>query len=135
MVWVLIVVANLASFTTGSSSHNPPPPPPPGANVSQVIPLESSLGRSAVDVTLGGTSAQATVTAPQQPEYFSVGSSKADVYRIQGVPDWSNEQEWHYGQSRVYFQDGVVERWRNMAKSPLKIMASPAKDERPEGIF
>ncbi|MBZ5531325.1 MAG: J domain-containing protein [Acidobacteriia bacterium] len=128
LVWVLIVVANLATFTTRSSSHKPPPPPPPSANVSQVIPLESSLGRSAVDVTLGGTAAQATVTAPQQPEYFSVGSSKADVYRIQGVPDWSSEKEWRYGQSRVYFRNGVVERWQNMAKSPLKIMAASPKD-------
>jgi hypothetical protein len=128
-IWIAIVVANLARFTTGSSSHNPPSPPPPGANVSQAVALENNLGPSA-----GGTATQATVTAPQ-PEYFSVGSSKADVYRIQGVPDWSSEKEWRYGRSRVYFRNGVVERCQNMARSPLKILAAPQKDEEPDGLF
>jgi DnaJ domain len=58
--------------------------------------------------------------ARQQLPYFFAGSSKADVYRIQGVPDWSNEREWHYGDSRVYFQGDFVERWKSAASAPLR---------------
>jgi DnaJ domain len=58
--------------------------------------------------------------ARQQLPYFFAGSSKADVYRVQGVPDWSSEREWHYGDSRVYFAGDFVEHWKSRANVPLR---------------
>jgi DnaJ domain len=58
--------------------------------------------------------------ARQQLPYFFVGSSKSDVYRVQGIPDWSSEREWHYGDARVYFEGDFVKSWTSDAKSPLR---------------
>ncbi len=61
-------------------------------------------------------------SAKRMVPYFFVGSSKEDVYRVQGIPDWSNEQEWRYGDSRVYFAGNGVQSWKSGTKVPLKVI-------------
>jgi hypothetical protein len=61
--------------------------------------------------------------ARQQLPYFFVGSSKSDVYRVQGIPDWSSEREWRYGDSRVYFEGDFVQSWKSAPSFPLKAAA------------
>jgi outer membrane protein assembly factor BamE (lipoprotein component of BamABCDE complex) len=54
------------------------------------------------------------------PPYFTVGSTKDEVLRVQGTPSRLAERVWDYGHSRVYFADGRVSRWHEWRGSPLK---------------
>ena len=56
---------------------------------------------------------------PQVP-YFTVGSTKNDVIRVQGRPSRIAGNTFEYGKSKVYFQNGRVESWRIDSNSPLK---------------
>ncbi len=56
---------------------------------------------------------------PQVP-YFTVGSTKSDVIRVQGPPNKVAENVFLYGPSEVYFRNGRVESWRMDPGSPLK---------------
>lgn len=59
--------------------------------------------------------------APETPSHFTIGSSKADVVRVQGQPSRVTGDAWDYGVSRVYFSDGKVTSWDNSPLSPLKV--------------
>jgi hypothetical protein len=52
--------------------------------------------------------------------YFTVGSTKDDVLRIQGPPASVAGNVFRYGLSEVHFKDGRVESWRIDPTSPLK---------------
>ncbi|HEX9626062.1 MAG TPA: J domain-containing protein [Acidiferrobacterales bacterium] len=52
--------------------------------------------------------------------YFTTGSSLGDVYTVQGQPTHTEEGVWHYGASRVYFENGRVSRWEHDARNPLR---------------
>ena len=73
-------------------------------------------------VFLGEESRGDWASAKRLIPYFFQGSTKEDVYRVQGIPDWSNEKEWHYGDSRVYFAGDGVQRWKSGAGTPLKVL-------------
>lgn len=103
--WVLaaIFAANVFSGIFRPYSASPAPAPSNATEVKlDVNPPES----------------RTSVAAPQSP-YFTRGSSKADVYRIQGVPSYSTKIEWRYGSSRVYFAGDTVVGWESRADSPL----------------
>lgn len=59
--------------------------------------------------------------ANRDDERFSVGSSLGDVYAIQGVPTRTEDDIWHYGNSKVYFSKGKVVRWEESMDSPLQV--------------
>jgi curved DNA-binding protein CbpA len=52
--------------------------------------------------------------------YFTVGSTKSDVVKVQGVPTKIADNMFEYGASEVYFQNGRVESWRADPSAPLK---------------
>jgi curved DNA-binding protein CbpA len=56
---------------------------------------------------------------PQVP-YFTVGSTKNDVVRVQGAPSSLTGNVFRYGLSEVYFKNGRVESWHIDPSSPLK---------------
>jgi curved DNA-binding protein CbpA len=56
---------------------------------------------------------------PQVP-YFTVGSTRNDVIRVQGTPDRMTGNVFGYGLSEVYFKNGRVESWRTDPSSPLR---------------
>ena len=62
------------------------------------------------------------VYPPEDPQvpYFTVGSTKDDVVRVQGKPTRITDNLFAYGLSEVYFKDGRVESWRIDPGSPLK---------------
>ena len=60
---------------------------------------------------------------PQVP-YFTVGSTKQDVIRVQGPPSKVEGDVFTYGSSQVYFKYGRVESWRQDPASPLKARAT-----------
>jgi len=53
---------------------------------------------------------------------FGVGSSKSDVIALQGTPSYFSENEFGYGNSRVFFQNNRVTSWKeNGASPPLRV--------------
>jgi hypothetical protein len=65
------------------------------------------------------------VYPPDNPRvpYFTVGSTKDDVIRVQGIPSRVTNDLFAYGLSEVYFKDGRVQSWRMDPSSPLKAWA------------
>jgi DnaJ-like protein len=125
-IFAIILIANVAQWLTGfGSPHNPPPASRPvQSNTARVNRAEMTVF-AAQPADLGS---QAVRSVPSPLPYFFVGSTKADVYRIQGMPQWSNEHEWRYGDSRVYFVGPMVSRWESTAKFPLKAINLPKLD-------
>ncbi len=80
----------------------------------------SPAPRHVTEVKLDVMPPESSTSVPPQAPYFVRGSSKADVYRIQGVPTSSNEMEWRYGSSRVYFTGDHVIGWESKPDFPLK---------------
>jgi curved DNA-binding protein CbpA len=67
----------------------------------------------------------------QRREFFTVGSSKTDVVRVQGTPTrLTSAYEWNYGLSSVDFEDGRVVGWRSSMLSPLKVRMSEPRPRR-----
>jgi hypothetical protein len=52
--------------------------------------------------------------------YFTAGSTKDDVVRLQGSPERTVGNVFVYGRSEIYFRNGRVESWRSDPSSPLK---------------
>jgi len=50
---------------------------------------------------------------------FTYGSSIVDVIMIQGTPTKVEGDTWYYGESKVYFHNGIVQRWERKLGSPL----------------
>ena len=55
------------------------------------------------------------------PASFSLGSSKSDVYAVQGPPMRMTDTVWHYGPSRVYFRGDAVIGWSVSSGTPLRL--------------
>jgi len=78
---------------------------------------DSSPSILRIDASAGSFTARKTAGAT-----FDVGSSKEDVQTAQGSPNYQSEQEWGYGQSRVYFDNsGKVIRWNESPFDPLRV--------------
>lgn len=119
--WLWIVCAIFISFVAnvppvsdfaGSAEKGP------SVKSAQYLPGPENASYQADGETAAGAK-------PQQLPYFFVGSSKADVYRVQGMPDWADDHEWRYGDSRVYFRNAIVERWEKRGDAPLKAVNLP----------
>jgi hypothetical protein len=52
--------------------------------------------------------------------YFTVGSTRDDVIRVQGTPDKVTAGVFGYGLSQVYFRNGRVNSWHSDPGTPLK---------------
>lgn len=57
--------------------------------------------------------------------HFTIGSSLGEVYSIQGVPTRTENDVWHYGDSKVFFADGKVIRWEESMETPLRVALVP----------
>lgn len=67
------------------------------------------------------TAVSTSGTKKSAREYFTVGSTAAEVLKVQGPPTKLREDVWRYGLSEVYFQGGRVIRWKNSPGQPLKV--------------
>jgi hypothetical protein len=56
---------------------------------------------------------------PRTP-YFTVGSTRNDVLRLQGKPSAIENDSFEYGRSTVYFKNGRVQSWHADPDSPLR---------------
>ena len=75
------------------------------------------------------------VKNPESPtniarDYFTIGSSKDEVIAVQGTPTEFSDLVWHYGYSKVYFQDGHVKSWDILYSNPLKVKMIPQKTNK-----
>lgn len=61
-----------------------------------------------------------STSASPDEKRFTFGSSLGDVYAIQGIPTRTENDIWHYGNSKVYFSHGRVARWEESTDSPLR---------------
>lgn len=121
--WVVavILIANIAQIGTGIGTYTPKHSP---------VQRSQAVREAAMPITIfaaqpSDIAPENTRSVPSPLPYFFVGSTKADVYRIQGMPQWSNEHEWRYGDSRVYFNGPMVASWQSTAKFPLKVIDLP----------
>lgn len=125
VVVAVILIANIAQIGTGIGNYAPPK--------HGTAQRSQAFRQEAMPMTI--FAAQPSDIAPENTRsvasplpYFFVGSTKADVYRIQGMPQWSNEREWRYGDSRVYFNGAMVASWQSTDKFPLKAINLPKVD-------
>jgi hypothetical protein len=59
--------------------------------------------------------------------YFTLGSTKGEVLKIQGAPKEAGEYQWSYGISTVEFsRDGRVTSWTIRYGSPLRVKMLPS---------
>jgi hypothetical protein len=59
-------------------------------------------------------------------DYFTIGSTKGDVLRVQGSPTRYGDYQWTYGSSTVDFNNDRVVSWNQFYGSPLKIKMLPS---------
>lgn len=62
---------------------------------------------------------------------FGDGSTLGEVYTIQGVPTKVEGDIWHYGDARVYFQNGRVTRWSDSEPPRLKVQSEAGSSRMP----
>ena len=55
-----------------------------------------------------------------QDNYFTYGSTFADVIGTQGAPTKTDGNIWFYGNSEVHFEEGKVSHWVRTTQNPLK---------------
>lgn len=58
--------------------------------------------------------------AKESNKEFTYGSSIGEVIMIQGEPTKIEDNIWYYGDSKIYFYNGVVQSWERGMGSPLK---------------
>ena len=118
----------LTSPPVGHSSALAVPSPIDSEEQSLASPFGPSSPPQASDQTIQVAS-QATTSQAAQPgmalQYFTVGSTKAEVFAVQGPPTLAGMHLWEYGGSRVYFRHDRVTRWEVWPRSPLKVKLLP----------
>lgn len=115
-----------------------------GSTIGEVYSIQGIPTRTANDVWYYGTSkvyfsngvvvhweqtpehplkaSAAATRGPALPEStFGMGSSKAEVRRLQGDPIRESDKVWEYGVSRIYFEQDRVVKWYESPLDPLKI--------------
>lgn len=122
-IFAVILIAYVAQWGTGIGSPEPSVAPNSAQHSAPTQPKVATMDVLAAPPP--NVSREAVRSVPSPLSYFFVGSTKADVYRIQGMPQWSDEHEWRYGDSRVYFRGPMVESWLSTPNFPLKVVKLP----------
>ncbi len=65
------------------------------------------------------------------PGFFSLGSGKDEVLKVQGTPTHVEGNKWSYGFSEVYFKDGVVSGFNNFFNDLNIVMRPSSAPEAP----
>lgn len=69
-------------------------------------------------------------------DFFTLGSSQADVLRIQGPPSRVHGQVWVYGLSEIQFREGRLARYNNFDGSlRIRLQPQPNTENSPTGYF
>lgn len=68
---------------------------------------------------------------PATKPIFGYGSTLGEVYAAQGIPTHTAGDIWHYGNSKIYFANGVVTRWEEHPSHPLNTRHHTTPVQRP----
>jgi hypothetical protein len=105
---------------SGQSSKEKNQLPKPATNTSAAT--AETMGAHPRTSAVASNRASLVVYPDEDPQvpYFTVGSTKNDVIRIQDPPNKVLGNVFVYGFSRVYFENGRVQSWQLDSSSPLK---------------
>lgn len=92
------------------------PPPSPDATLYSTVDNADNRGAERNSSPPAHVPGSSTTDASS---YFTIGSSREDVLRIQGTPSRVTEDTWHYGRSKVFFENGRVSGWKESPGDPL----------------
>jgi curved DNA-binding protein CbpA len=91
----------------------------PGTNGS-AVPAETMEAHTRTKAVSAGASLVEYPSDDPLVPYFTVGSTRDDVIRVQGTPDKVTAGVFGYGLSQVYFRNGRVNSWHSDPGTPLK---------------
>jgi len=144
---LLLLVLALLAFQIELDPSSPPKPPPGPASSQNPIPPSAvapipSPSPVPVAAPPSDSPAPSSLTPAKHPDprppvpasapdspartFFTLGSTKAEVLRVQGRPGKVHGQKWVYGLSEVTFKDGRVWRYNNF-DGGLKVKILPAE--------
>lgn len=108
-------------------------PPPPTESESLLQPSEQPLIQSHSEPPVL-SQPPILQSEPKLPStFFSIGSSTAEVLRVQGPPTEKHGQKWIYGMSEIQFRHGKVWGFNNI-DGLLKIRMQPGDAEKRESL-
>ncbi|MFP5504586.1 MAG: hypothetical protein ACLGH6_00150, partial [Gammaproteobacteria bacterium] len=58
---------------------------------------------------------------PPGKVFFTRGDTPGRVIEVQGIPTRTSGDLWFYGDSEVYFENGVVASWQSAPGYPLRV--------------
>ncbi len=71
-------------------------------------------------------------SSEDRPEFFTVGSTRDEVLRVQGTPTRIEGNRWYYGFSEVRFKSGAVEDYDNyFGNLKIRLLPSDFSDVKP----
>lgn len=106
-------------YTPPATTYDVPSPTPPSESLPErTYSADRSMDNSYSDNALPGTD-----------DYFSIGSTKREVERVQGTPTSVNKSdffdEWSYGLSSIDFENGRVKSYHNISGNLRVRLRSP----------
>lgn len=119
---------------TGAAVGKPGPTHPQGSppyrsqpNMGPQVtsPNPEGMGMSVPSSPIKGPSPPKVSGEGEEAPHFTLGSTEAEVLRIQGPPSRVHGQVWSYGLSEVHFREGRVWRYNNFDQS-LKVRVLPS---------
>jgi hypothetical protein len=94
------------------------PPPSPDATRYGIVDNADNRGPEPGSVSSPRAPGVGTADASS---YFTIGSTRQDVLRIQGTPSRITDGTWHYGRSKVFFENGRVSGWKESPGDRLSV--------------
>jgi hypothetical protein len=123
---------NIPIGTGASSTQHMAPPAPENSPKRVVGNATASSGSAGTNSSAKTAHTRTTAAASEGPSllvypaddprvpYFTVGSTRSDVVKVQGTPTKIAGNIFNYGLSQVYFEGGRVQSWHIDPSSPLK---------------
>ena len=131
-----------APVVSGSPAQQPPVAQQPHDDVplTKTLPQPPPYGEEQGHKTAPTAKSPEQLLKPRPPvideaRYFTVGSKVDEVLAVQGMPTKSSEDVYHYGSSKVYFRNGVVESWDVWPQNLLKVRLLPSTTTSGQGYF
>lgn len=146
---LVIIVAGIVYYINNTKKDGPPSL----AEFNAQVQVQSSAGvggETPESVAAAGTETSDSALAPQLPEdvfeapsprintqkhrggpveagFYTLGSSKEDVVRLQGEPEQVRHGVFRYGFSSVFFEDNVVVGWHQSPSTRLNVQLNPKR--------
>ena len=131
-----------AAPVVGGSPAQPPPvaQQPHDDPLTKTLPQPPPYGERQGQKTAPNTKSPEPLLKPRPPvideaRYLTVGSTIDEVLAVQGIPTEVSGNVFHYGPSKVYFRNDVVESWEVSPLSPLKVRLLPSIPTSRQGYF